>query len=173
MKDSKNNNRFIRVNYNITAPQVRLSDDNGNSEIITIAEAHSRAASAELDLVEVVPNAKPPVVKIMDLGKWKYEEKIKRKDDLKKQKTVAAKEIQLRYCIGQHDIETKVRALKKFLEEKRQVRLVMKFKNREMAYVHQGEQVLQQIAEAITELGELQNKPKLEGKSLVANVMPK
>jgi translation initiation factor IF-3 len=124
-------------------------------------------------LVEIVPSAKPPVCKIMDFGKWRYEEKIRRKDDIRKQKTIAPKEIQLRYCIGQHDIETKVRALKKFLEEKRQVRLVMKFKHREMPYVSQGELVLHQMAEAVTELGQLQNKPKLEGKNLVVNVMPK
>lgn len=173
MRDNKTNNRFVRVNFNITATQVRLTADDGTSEVITIAEARTRAAAAELDLVETVPNAKPPVCKIMDFGKWRYEEKIRRKDEVKKQKTVAAKEIQLRYCIGQNDIDTKVRALKKFLEEKRQVRLVVKFKNREMAYVSQGEAVLRQMAEAVTEVGELQNKPKLEGKSLIANVMPK
>jgi translation initiation factor IF-3 len=173
MRDNKTNNRFVRVNFNITAPQVRLSADDGTSEIVTIAEARARAAAEELDLVEVVANAKPPVVKIMDFGKWRYEEKIRRKDDMKKQKTVAPKEIQLRYCIGQNDIDTKVRSLKKFLEEKRQVRLVVKFKHRELAYVSQGEAVLRQMAEAVTELGELQNKPKLEGKSLIANVMPK
>jgi translation initiation factor IF-3 len=121
----------------------------------------------------VVANAKPPVVKILDFGKWKYEEKIKRKEDLKKQKTVSSKEIQLRYCIGQHDIETKVKMLKKFLEEKRQVRLVVKFKPREMAYVHQGEKILHFIVESVIELGSLQGKPKLEGRNLVANITPK
>jgi translation initiation factor IF-3 len=173
MKDSKTNNRFVRVNFNITSPQVRLSEDDGNSRIMSIIDARALAAQAELDLVEIVPNAKPPVCKIMDFGKWRYEEKIRRKDEVKKQKTVAPKEIQLRYCIGQHDIDTKIRSLKKFLEEKRNVRLVVKFKNRELAYVSQGEQVLLQISQAILEFGEFQSKPKLEGKNLIANVMPK
>lgn len=173
MRDNKTNNRFVRVNFNIVATQVRLQADDGTSEIVTIAEARARAATAELDLVETVPNAKPPVVKIMDFGKWRYEEKIRRKDEIKKQKTLAAKEIQLRYCIGQNDIDTKVRSLKKFLEEKRQVRLVVKFKNRELTYVSQGEQVLRQMAEAVAEIGELQSKPKLEGKSLIAFLLPK
>lgn len=173
MRDNKSNNRFVRVNLNIVSPQVRLTAEDGTSEIVPIAEARSRAMAVELDLVETVPNAKPPVVKIMDFSKWKYEEKIRRKEEAKKQKTITAKEIQLRYCIGQHDIDTKVRALKKFLEEKRQVRLVVKFKNREMAYVSQGEAVLKQMAESVIDLGELQNKPKLEGKSLIANIVPK
>jgi translation initiation factor IF-3 len=166
-------NRFVRVNYNITAPYVRLSSDDGTSQVLSTREAQSKADSLNLDLVEVVANAKPPVVKILDFGKWKYEEKIKRKEDLKKQKTVSSKEIQLRYCIGQHDIETKVKMLKKFLEEKRQVRLVVKFKPREMAYVHQGEKILHFIVEAVIELGSLQGKPKLEGRNLVANITPK
>src|SRR4051812_22491720 len=118
MRDQKKN-QFVRVNFNIVAPQVRLTDESGNTQIVPIAEAHRQAAAAELDLVEIVPNAKPPVCKIMDYSKWKYEEKIRRKEEVRKQKTVAAKEIQLRYCIGQHDIETKIRALQKFLEEKR------------------------------------------------------
>ena len=166
-------NRFVRINHNITAPYVRLSLDDGTSSVVSIYEARTKADNQNLDLVEVVANAKPPVVKIMDFGKWKYEQNIKKKDDLKKQKTVAPKEIQLRYCIGQHDIETKVRALKKFLEEKRQVRLVVKFKNRELAHIEQGELVLLKIAEDVIKLGSLQSKPRLEGKNLVANIMPK
>ena len=170
---NKTNNKFVRINNNITVPQVRLVDEIGNSEIISTNEARGRAAAAALDLVEIVPTAKPPVCKIMDFGKWRYDEKIKKKEEVKKQKTIAPKEIQLRYCIGQHDIETKVRALKKFLEEKRQVRLVVKFKNREMAFVNMGEQVLLQMTQAVNEVGEMLVKPRLEGKNLVVNVTPK
>jgi translation initiation factor IF-3 len=171
MKD--NNTRPIRANFNIVnTPQVRLNKEDGTSEVITIAEARSRALQAELDLVEIVPNARPPVCRIMDFGKWRYEENIRKKEEIKKQKTVTQKEIQLRYCIGQNDIDTKVRSLKKFLEEKRHVRLVMKFKPRELAYVNQGELILKGMAEAIAGLGEFQHKPKLEGKSLMVNVVP-
>ena len=166
-------NKFVRINSNITAPQVRLSLDDGNSQIITIQEARDRAYRAELDLVETVPNAKPPVCKIMDFNKWKYEEKVRRKEEQKKTKSIANKEIHLRYCIGQHDLETKIRFLKQFLEEKRQVRLIVKFKNREMSNLGQGEIILTQMAEAVNDIGTMQLKPKLEGKNLVANLMPK
>lgn len=166
-------NKFVRINSNITAPQVRLSFDDGGSQVVSINEARERAYRAELDLVEIVPNAKPPVCKIMDFNKWKYEEKVKRKEEQKKTKSVAPKEIRLRYCIGQHDLDTKVRALKQFLEEKRQVRLVVQFKSREMSNLVQGESVLMQMAESVSEFGTMQVKPKLEGKNLVANLMPK
>jgi translation initiation factor IF-3 len=167
-----NTNKFVRINHYITVPQVRLVDDQGRSEILNTYEAKERANQAELDLVEIVPQARPPVCKIMDFGKWKYEENIKKKEEAKKQKTVSSKQIELRYCIGEHDLDTKIRALKKFLEEKRQVRLIVKFKNRELAYVKDGEALLLRMTQAVTEIGE-SVKPKLEGKNLIVNVMPK
>jgi translation initiation factor IF-3 len=165
--------RHIRVNNYITnISQVRLFIEDEPVGIVSIDEARRRAYDLGLDLVEIVPHAKPPVCKIIDFGKFKYEEKIKKKDEVRKQKTVASKEIQLRYCTGEHDLETKVGALKKFLEEKRQVRIVMKFKNREMAFKKQGEELFQKVAVMIESFGTF-IPPKLEGKNLIAQVNPK
>ncbi len=164
--------RYLRVNDQIRVPQVRLFIEDEPIGIVNIEEARRRAYDLGLDLVETVPHAKPPVCKIIDFGKFKYEEKIKKKEETKKQKSVTSKEIQLRYCIGQHDLETKVTALKKFLEEKRQVRIVMKFKNRELMFKKQGEELLQKVATMIEDVGTL-IPPKLEGKNLIAQVNPK
>jgi translation initiation factor IF-3 len=164
--------RWLRVNDQIRVPQVRLFIEDEPVGVVNIEEARRRAFDLGLDLVETVPHAKPPVCKIIDFGKFKYEEKIKKKEETKKQKSVTSKEIQLRYCIGEHDLETKVSALKKFLEEKRQVRIVMKFKNRELMFKKQGEDLLKKVATMIEDVGTL-IPPKLEGKNLIAQVNPK
>jgi len=164
--------RYLRVNHQINVPQVRLFVEDQPVGVVSIEEARRRAYDLGLDLVETVPHAKPPVCKILDFGKYKYEEKIRKKEETRKQKTVTSKEIQLRYCIGDHDLETKVNAMKKFLEEKRQVRIVMKFKNREMMFKKQGEELLKKVATMIEDVGTLV-PPKLEGKNLVAQVNPK
>lgn len=169
----QNQKKFTRVNHYITnVSQVRLFIEDDPVGIVSIEEARRRAFELGLDLVETVPHAKPPVCKIIDFGKFKYEEKIKKKDEVKKKKTVTSKEVQLRYCTGQHDLETKISAIKKFLEEKRQVRIVMKFKNREMMFRKQGEELLQKVATMIEDFGVLVT-PKMEGKDLIAQVHPK
>lgn len=167
-----NQKRFTRINDQIRANLVRLVIDGQTVGIVGIEEARRKAFDLGLDLVEIVPNAKPPVCHILDYGKYKYEQKIHQKEVNKKQKAVASKEIQLRYCIGPHDLETKVNHLKQFLGEKRQVRLVMKFKNREITFKKQGEEIFHQIAKMIEEVGTL-IAPKLEGKNLIAQVNPK
>ncbi len=164
--------RYFRVNDQIRVPQVRLFVDEQPVGVVSIDEARRRAYDLGLDLVETVPHAKPPVCKIIDFGKFKYEEKIKKKEENRKQKTVTSKEVQLRYCTGDHDLETKIGAVKKFLEEKRQVRVVVKFKNREMMFKKQGEELLQKVAVMIEEVGTLIS-PKLEGKNLIAHINPK
>lgn len=167
-----NQKRFTRVNDQIRAHVVRLVIDNQSVGVVGIEEARRRAFDLGLDLVEVVPNAKPPVCHILDYGKWKYEQKIHQKEVTRKQRAVASKEIRFRYCIGSHDLETKVAHVRKFLEEKRQVRLVVKFKNRELAFKKQGEELLKQIGTMVEEVGTL-IPPKLEGKNMIAQVNPK
>lgn len=163
---------YLKVNDQIRASQVRLFVEDELVGVVTIEEARQRAYALNLDLVETVPNAKPPVCKIIDFGKYKYEEKIKKKAENKKQKSVTSKEVQLRYCTGDHDLETKVFAVKKFLSEGRQVRIVMRFKNREMMFKKQGEELLQKIAVMIENEGVLITS-RLDGKSLVAQINPK
>lgn len=166
------NQKFVRINDQINVPMVRLIMDNQPQGVVNTQEAKRRAFEMGLDLVEMVPNARPPVCHIIDYGKFKYEQKIHQKEDKKKQKNIASKEIDFRYCIGQHDLETKVRMLIKFLEEKRQVKLVMKFKNREIAFKKQGEEIFTKIAEMLGELGTM-IPPKLDGKNLIVYVNPK
>jgi translation initiation factor IF-3 len=164
--------KYTRVNDQIRVPQVRVFIEDRALGVISTEEARRQAYQLGLDLVEVVPHAKPPVCKILDFGKFKYEENIKKKEETKKQKSITSKEIQLRYCTGDHDLATKVSALKKFLEEKRNVRIVMKFKSREMTFKKIGEELLHKVAKMIEDVGTL-NMPKFEGKNLIAQVVPK
>lgn len=169
----QNQKKYTRINHYITnVSQVRLFIEDDLVGIVSIDEARRRAFELGLDLVEIVPNARPPVCKIIDFGKFKYEEKIKKKDEIKKKKTLSSKEIQIRYCTGQHDLETKIDSIKRFLEEKRQVRIVMKFKNRETMFRKQGEELFAKISTLIEEFGVLVT-PKMEGKNLIAQVNPK
>lgn len=164
--------KYSRINDQIRVPQVRLFIDDTLVGVVSIDEAKRRAYDLGLDLVEMVPNAKPPVCKIIDFGKFKYEDKIKKKEEIKKQKTVESKEIRLRYCTDLHDIETKVVAIKKFLDEKRSVRIVMRFKNREMMFKKQGEEVLQRVIAMVGDHGTF-TPTKQDGKSLVVYINPK
>jgi translation initiation factor IF-3 len=167
-----NQKKFIRINEQIRAGVVRVVMDNQPIGVMGTEEARRKAFDLGLDLVEIAPNAKPPVCHILDYGKYKYEQKIHQKEDRKKQRSIASKEIQFRYCIGPHDLETKVAHIKKFLEEKRQVRLIVKFKNRELAFKKQGEELIKQIGTMVEEVGTLL-PPKLEGKNMIAQVNPK
>ena len=171
-----NQKKFFRINDQIRVPQVRLFVEDNPVGIVSIEEARRKAYELGLDLVETVPHAKPPVCKIIDFGKFKYEEKIKKKEETRKQKVMASasvpKEVRLRYCTGQHDLETKVNAMKKFLEDKKQVRVVMKFKNRELMFKKQGEELLQKVALMVDGFGVCMPL-KLEGKNLIAQINPK
>lgn len=164
--------KFFRINDQICVPKVRLFVEDTPCGIVPLEEARSKAYALGLDLVEIVPDAKPPVCKIIDFGKWKYEEKIKKKEETRKHKANPTKEIQVRYCTGDHDLITKVNMVKKFLGENKQVRIVMKFKNREIAFRKEGENLMFKISTMIEDVGVLVT-PKFEGKSLVAKVMPK
>lgn len=165
--------KFVRLNNNILAPTVRVVKDDQSLGIMSIDEAKKMAFQEELDLVETVPSAKPPVCRIVDFKKYQYEQKKRVKEQQTKNKSLQSKEIRLRYCTGDHDLETKIRSLKHFLSERRSVRLVVRFKNREVAYKNQGVEVLNKMVDAVQDIGVLQFGPKLEGKSLVVQVSPK
>lgn len=140
---------------------------------MSIKEARDMAFREECDLIEIVPHAKPPVVTLGDFQKFKYEQKKQAKEQQAKNKGVQSKEIRLRYCTSDHDLETKIRSLKQFLDEKRNVKLVVRFKNRELAFKNQGFVVINKMVEAVQDIGVVQYGPKLDGKSLIAQIAPK
>ena len=163
----------VKANHNITSPQVRLVSDGESLGIFPIRDAKEMAWKQELDLVEIVPNATPPVCIITDLQKYKYDLKLEQKKQKNKVRSTKGKEIRLRYCTDGHDIETKVHSIRKFIEEKRQVRIIIKFKNRELAFKHQGMSVMQQLLSSLEDVAKVDSPPRMDGKSLVANISPK
>jgi translation initiation factor IF-3 len=167
-KDGPRANREIRV------PEVRLIDEHGeNVGVVNTREAIMRAEDAGLDLVEISPNADPPVCKILDLGKFKYEAQKKKNEAKKKQKVIEIKEIKLRPNIDDHDYEVKMRAAKRFLEEGDKVKVTMRFRGREMAHQDLGMIVLRRVSEEMSDLAKVEQHPKLEGRQMIMVMAPK
>jgi translation initiation factor IF-3 len=154
-------------------PQVRVIGDDGKMlGVYPTNEAVRLAQEKNLDLIEVVPTASPPTCKIMDYGKYKYEQKKKAHAARKKQVEIQIKEVQLRPRTDQHDIETKLRHARKFLEEGDKVKFNLRFKGREMAYQDMGEGVLKKVMEALKDIAIVETAPKMEGKQLFALLAP-
>ncbi|NPB05233.1 MAG: translation initiation factor IF-3 [Aquificae bacterium] len=163
-----------RVNRQIRAREVRVIDENGqNLGIMPIREALALAEEKGLDLIEIAPNAKPPVCKIADYGKFKYEMKKKAKEAKKKQKTIEVKELKMRVGIEEHDYQVKLKQLKEFLEEGNKVKLRIIFRGRENIRPELGERLVQRFAEDAAEYGELEKKPSKEGRFMIAVFAPK
>lgn len=157
-----------RVNEFIRVKQVRLIDEEGeNVGVVSIKEALERAYNAGLDLIEISPNADPPVCKISDYGKYKYEAQKKRAEMRKKQKIIEIKEIKLRPMIDDHDYDVKLRAMKKFLSEGDKVKITLRFRGREMAHQELGMKLLDRIVEDLTEEAKVDMRPKLEGRQMI------
>ncbi len=130
------------------------------------------ATDAGLDLVEISPNSSPPVCKIMDFGKYKYEQQKKEAEARKKQKTIEVKEIKFRPNTDTHDYEIKMRSVKKFLENGDKVKVTLRFRGREMAHVELGQNLLERVVGDILELGKVDEIPKVEGRQMVMVVNP-
>ena len=130
------------------------------------------ATDAGLDLVEISPNSSPPVCKIMDFGKYKYEQQKKEAEARKKQKTIEVKEIKFRPNTDTHDYEIKMRSVKKFLENGDKVKVTLRFRGREMAHVELGQNLLERVVEDIAELGKVDEIPKVEGRQMVMVINP-
>lgn len=163
-----------RANREIEATTVQLIDAEGENRGPTpIREALSLAQEAGLDLVEIVPTAKPPVCKVLDLGRLKYETQKKQAATRKRQKTVELKEIKLRPNIGTHDYDVKMRSVDKFLEEGDKVKLTMRFRGREMAHQERGLEVLRQVRDERTNRIKVEAEPKMEGRQMTMVVAPK
>ena len=163
-----------RANEQIDAPEIRLIDYTGdNVGVVPIGEALARAVETGLDLVEISPNADPPVCKILDLGKLKYEEQKKRNVARKKQKIIEVKEIKMRPNIDVHDYDFKMRAIHRFLGEGDKVKVTMRFRGREMAHQEIGMQVLERVRGDLEELAKVEQTPKMEGRQMTMVMAPK
>ncbi len=162
-----------RANQEITSPDVQLIDDQGeNHGIVPTVRALEMAADAGLDLVEIAANSKPPVCKILDHGKFKYQAQKKAAEARKKQKTVEVKEIKMRPNIDIHDYEVKMRSVNRFFEEGDKVKVTMRFRGREMAHQELGMQVLMRVKEATKEVAKVEMPPKLEGRQMTMVLAP-
>jgi translation initiation factor IF-3 len=163
-----------RVNEEITAMQIRLVDEKGAMIGVTaLREALERAAEAGLDLVEIAPTAVPPVCKILDFGKFKYEEQKKKNEARKKQKVIEIKEIKLRPTIDDNDYNIKMRAMQRFLEEGDKVKVTLRFRGRELAHQDLGMAVLVRVRDDLEPIAKVEQMPKMEGRQMVMVVAPK
>ena len=154
-------------------PEVRLIDQDGeNVGVVTPETGVEMAEEVGLDLVEISPGASPPVCKIMDLGKFKYEQQKKAAEAKKKQKTIEIKEVKFRPNIDTHDYDVKMRSVTKFLGEGDKVKVTLRFRGREMAHQELGRDLLQKIAGEIEEIGKIEAMPKMEGRQMIMVVAP-
>jgi len=162
------------VNESIRARQVRLIGQNGDQlGIKTKQEALDLAKNANLDLVLVAPNAKPPVCRIMDYGKFRYEQQKKEKEARKNQKVINIKEIRLSPSIEEHDFNTKLKNARKFLEKGDKVKASIRFRGRAITHSELGRQVLERLAKECEEVGVIEAMPKMEGRSMFLVLAPK
>src|SRR3989338_1550564 len=164
MKDDKGTaSNGPRVNEKITSFKVRLVNENGEMlGILSQKEALEKAFQAGLDLVEVSPNADPPVCKILDYGKSRFE----------KQKVIEIKEIQLRPGIDKHDFEVKMRSARKFIEEGDKLKVTLRFRGRELSHQELGMDVLKRVKEALQDITKIEHDPKFEGKRVIMILAP-
>jgi translation initiation factor IF-3 len=162
-----------RTNEKITASEVRVISSTGAQlGIISIREALNYAEDEGYDLVEVSPDAKPPVCKIIDYGKLKYKEQKSKKEAKKKQKTIEVKEIKMRPGIDTHDYQVKVKALKKFISGGNKVKVSMRFRGREMEHQNLGLDLLKKLTEEVSEYAKVEVPPKSEGKQIMIILVP-
>jgi translation initiation factor IF-3 len=163
-----------RVNDEITAMSIRLVDERGAMQgVVTLREALEKAVEAGLDLVEIAPTAVPPVCKILDFGKFKYEEQKKKNEARKKQKVIEIKEIKLRPTIDDNDYNIKMRAMLRFLEEGDKVKVTLRFRGRELAHQDLGMAVLVRVRDDLDPVAKVEQMPKMEGRQMVMVVAPK
>ena len=163
-----------RVNEEIRSQQVRLIDQDGEMQgVMTAREAQQRAYSVGLDLLEISPNADPPVVKILDFGKFKYEQQKKKNEAKKRQKVIEIKEIKVRPNIDENDYQVKMRAMKSFIEEGDKVKVTLRFRGREMAHQDIGVRVLERIRTEMDPMSKVEQMPRMENRQMVMVLTPR
>jgi translation initiation factor IF-3 len=164
----------VNINHAIRAKEVRVIDPEGNQiGVIPFRTAMEKAAEFGLDLVEISPNAEPPVCKIMDYGRFKYEQTKKQQEAKKKQTTSQIKEIKVRPKTGDHDLQTKIGHIKKFIEKQDKVKVTVVFRGREISLSEMAKEVLKTIVEQTVEIATVEQTPKFEGKTMVMILAPK
>ena len=157
----------LMINEQIRDREVRLIGQDGEQlGVMPITEAMKLAREAELDLVKIAPTAKPPVCKIIDYGKYRYEQARKEKEAKKKQKTIEIKEVRLSPNIDENDLNTKVNAARKFIEKGNKVKVTLRFRGREMAHVQNSKQILDVFSERMADVAVVDKAPKMEGRSM-------
>ena len=162
-----------RSNFKITSNEVQVINSDGeNMGVMILNDAIKKAKEEGLDLIEIAPNARPPVCKIMDMGKYKYDLQKKANVAKKKQKVVLLKEIKLRPGTDVHDYNFKIKNAKKFLTKKDKVKFTVKFKGREMQHIQLGRDLMNRIIEDTKEVGKIETKPKFEGRQMIMIIQP-
>lgn len=163
----------MRINERIRVPEVRLIDqDNNQVGVVRTVEALAMAREAGIDLVEVAATSKPPVCRLMDFGKWKYDQKKKEHKAKVKQHNVTLKEVRLRHKIDQHDLETKINSARKFLEKGNKVQFTMMFRGREMMHIDIANEQFASIAETLKDISKVDSPPKRFGKRMSMVMSP-
>jgi len=163
-----------RVNEEIRAPQVRLIDQDGEMQgVMSARDAVARAFAVGLDLLEISPNAEPPVVKILDYGKYKYELQKKKNEAKKKQKVIEIKEVKVRPNIDENDYQVKMRQMKSFIEEGDKVKVTLRFRGREMAHQDIGVRVLERIRSEMDTTSKVEQMPRMENRQMVMVLSPR
>ncbi len=164
----------VRINEFIKVPEVRLIGPDGQQVgILPIKEALAMAAEAHLDLVEVAPQAAPPVCRVMDYGKFKYQQSKKQQEARRRQTIIQVKEVKVRPKIEEHDLAFKLRNTRRFLGDSDKVKISVIFRGREIAHTDRGFRILAQMAEALADVGVVEQQPRLEGRNLSMIVSPK
>lgn len=161
------------MNEQIRSPQIRLIDQDGNMiGVTTVADGIRRAQEVGLDLIEISPTAEPPVCKISDFGKFKYELQKKKHEAKKKQKVIEIKEIKIRPMIGENDYQVKLRAMRKFLEAEDKVKVTMRFRGREGANQDLSKKLFDRIKEDLKDLGKVESESRFDGRQIIVVIVP-
>ncbi len=164
----------VNVNEKIRAQEVRVIGKDGQQlGVLALKRALEQAALDELDLVEVAPNAEPPVCKIMDYGKFKYQQSKRSQEAKKKQTVIQVKEVKVRPKTDEHDLLVKIKHIKRFLAQRDKAKVTIMFRGREIAYADQGMKVLQRIQEELKEDAMVEQSPKMEGRNMIMILAPK
>ena len=172
--NTQNNNKGQRINENIRVREVRLIDDEGNQlGIVPTQEALKLAKEKDLDLVEVSPNANPPVCKILDYGKYRFEQEKKLRDSKKNQKVLKLKEIRMQPKIGSGDLDTKAKHIQEFLNEGDKVKVTIRFRGRELAHTELGYDVLNEVLKRLTSAYNIDKPAAMDGRSMSMTISAK
>jgi len=172
-RNQNQNKKFYKINQYISAPEVRLVDEDAKQiGVVSLTEARSMSQETGLDLVEIAPLAKPPVVKLIEFAKFKYQESKKLKAEKKGLKGGEQKEIQMTPFISDNDYETNIKKAKKFLTTGNKVKLSIKFQGRQIQHTEFGHQLVQRFIQSLTEYGTPESEPKMMGKRLLFSLTP-